>query len=318
MNKLHFSDSYHRPYFMGIAILVIFFYHLWLFADSYDGINITPLYYFFAHGDFGVDVFFFLSTYGLSYSINKNTLKSFYKNRFIRIIPSYMVFLLICILLFLNDNIGQAAMYFFSAITGVASLNFWELQVDWYTPSLIVVYILFPVVNWLCKFINNVSISALAIALFFIVLHTMTFYFNFGVCNNFACRIAIILFGCTYFYIEKKEDTTNVQVLTILATFGLLLFAVNPYRITLAIPGMLVLGGMTKKLPLHSVISFLGKHSFEIYLAQVLATKYFIDWYKGSILIELSMVFIITIVFSTLFIYVSKYSEKKKGRIQRH
>lgn len=35
--KHHFSDKYHRPYFMGLSILLIFIFHIWLFDRKYNG-----------------------------------------------------------------------------------------------------------------------------------------------------------------------------------------------------------------------------------------------------------------------------------------
>ena len=52
--------------------------------------------------------------------------------------------------------------------------------------------------------------------------------------------------------------------------------------ITLALPAVLYFVGNSVKLPLHRVIALLGTWSFEIYLAQVVTTKYFILWYKGG------------------------------------
>ena len=74
------SISNYRSFLMGISIIMIMFFHnLWV----RDVIWLMPLNFF---GDFGVDVFLFLSGFGIVYSLRKNNLKTFFKNRFVRII----------------------------------------------------------------------------------------------------------------------------------------------------------------------------------------------------------------------------------------
>ena len=135
----HFSDKYHRPYFMGLAIIFVFLYHIWSFTANYDGVDIRIVKNLFGYGQFGVDIFFFLSTYGLSYSINRNSLKTFYSNRLRRIIPVYLFFLIICVGLFITTDIFKFCLYILASISGVASI-YGDLCVEWYTPSLLMVY----------------------------------------------------------------------------------------------------------------------------------------------------------------------------------
>ncbi len=307
-NRLHFSDAYHRPYFMGVSIIVIFLMHIWSFTKSGDNIDLNFISNFFMHGDFGVDVFFFLSTYGLSYSINKNSLRKFYFNRFVRIAPVYIVFLIICISAFLFTDFKNAMLYILSSFSGYACLKDCSYQVEWYTPSLILVYVLFPLINQLSKKLAGLNVFVLSLTI--IILHLFLYYVNIGVCNMLAYRIPIIIFGCVCYYLEQKDDNSNIQVLAILALFGVFLFAGNTYRVTLALPAVLYLASMTNKLPFYSCISLIGKWSFEVYLAQVIATKYFIPHYQGSLISELIYVFLITILLSVIFSLVTHYSKR--------
>ncbi len=313
-NKHHFSDAYHRPYFMGVSIIAIFLYHIWSFTKSGDNIELNFISNFFLHGEFGVDIFFFLSTYGLSYSVNKNSLKQFYFNRFVRIAPVYVVFLIVCISAFLFADLKTALLYILSSLSGYASLKDCSYQVEWYTPSLILVYVLFPLVNQLSKRLAELNVFVLSLII--IILHTFLYYVNIGVCNMLAYRIPIIIFGCVYYYLEQKNVNSNIQVLAILALFGALMFAGNTYRVTLALPAVLYLAGMTDKLPFYSCISRLGEWSFEVYLAQVIATKYFIPHYQGSLISELIYVFLITICLSVIFSLVTHYSKIALQKIE--
>lgn len=303
MDKTHFSDSYHRPYFMGLGIILVFIYHLYVFTSGYEKIDISILKNLFANGYFGVDLFFFLSTYGLSYSYEKYTIKDFYYRRFKRIFPTYIVFLLVCVLLFKSTNLIEIGKYVACSITGFASLKSATYQVEWYTPSLLLVYLAFPLMYMVSEKISKLNVVCLPLLV--MAFHMVTNHFDFGFTWMFACRLPILFLGGIYFHLEKKKDKdTNIMVL-MLCAFGMFLSSGNCNRITLAIPAFLILGGAINKLPVHGIISLLGKHSFEIYLAQVVSTKYFMKYFEGNIVIQFIYVVLITIGLTILFSFVS-------------
>lgn len=70
---------------MGIAMIMVVLYHLFC-VD-----NANPLWMIFYPGFMGVDIFIFLSGYGLCFSINKNSISSFLKRRYSRILPVYVL-----------------------------------------------------------------------------------------------------------------------------------------------------------------------------------------------------------------------------------
>ena len=307
--QLHFSDKYHRPYLMGISIILVFLFHLGLFIRRYDGVELHLLNNFFGKGHFGVDVFLFLSAYGLSYSINKNSLKKFYQNRLARIMPTYIVFLVLCISLFFNDSWSVALRYFFSAVTGLSCITIGGFPlIEWYVPSLIFVYAFFPVINWLSKKIVNYKAGSLSIylSICIIALHTILYHSYIGIYQNLSHRIPIILLGSLCFQFDTKKDNRKIPLIAILALFGIFLFHGNYDRVTLAIPAVLYVVGKVQKLPLHNIISIIGKYSLEIYLAQVITTKYFMLVYKGDIGHKLVCCVILTILLSFVFAYVSR------------
>lgn len=297
----HFSDQYHRPYLMGFSIVIIFIFHIWSFALIYDNFNIPIMGNIFECGYFGVDIFFFLSTYGLTCSINKNPIKLFYKNRFSRIIPIYFVYTLLSLPIFFIDwNAGTRYFFYNSSIT--------VPNVEWYTPSLLLIYILFPIINKISKLLARCNFSI--ISLFIIVSYTV--FFNISLPNaNLWHRVPIIFLGCIMYYLEKKNDNNAICVLAILALFGTCFVTHSCIdRITLAIPAALYIVGKANTLPFYRFISFLGKWSFEIYLAQVIATKYFMKIYNGNIVLEIIYVVLITIVLGIFFSLISHYYKR--------
>lgn len=75
--------SKNRTYLMGIAMILVVIYHA--FSCVYNPIGVLNI------GYVGVDIFLFLSGFGLASSFEKNKISNFYKNRFTRIYPIYFI-----------------------------------------------------------------------------------------------------------------------------------------------------------------------------------------------------------------------------------
>ena len=76
-------------------------------------------------GNMGVDVFLFLSAIGLSYSVEKNKISTFYKNRFSRLIIPFFVLSLPFYIwkdFFANQISAITPLVF---LTDITSLSFW-------------------------------------------------------------------------------------------------------------------------------------------------------------------------------------------------
>lgn len=81
------SISKYRTQLMGFAMLWIMIYHI--------GIDVTFLNPITRSGYLGVDIFIFLSAYGLYHGFKKySSIKIFYKKRILRILPTYYLVLL--------------------------------------------------------------------------------------------------------------------------------------------------------------------------------------------------------------------------------
>jgi len=83
-----------RTILLGIATLLVTFFHMYS-LDFYELINIrfvaNILTFVKSIGNVGVDIFLFLSGIGLYFSYKKNNLKQFYMNRFVRILPEFIL-----------------------------------------------------------------------------------------------------------------------------------------------------------------------------------------------------------------------------------
>lgn len=94
-----------RSMMMGIAILMVILYHT-VCSNLPMGLLTIPATY----GLIGVDIFLFLSVYGLCYSLQNKNLREFYGRRFMRILPASVI--LVFIILIINlIHVGGCARY---------------------------------------------------------------------------------------------------------------------------------------------------------------------------------------------------------------
>lgn len=129
---------------MGIAILCIILFHQRFFSNDFS--------FFFRHyGFLGVDVFLFVSGFGIYYSLKKGqelneSVNSFYARRLMRILPTCIIG-------------GMAFLYFWMngapKLHHTGSLNFYSAFVGldvWYIRSLLIFYAISPLLFRLLKY----------------------------------------------------------------------------------------------------------------------------------------------------------------------
>lgn len=128
------SDA--RSFTMGVAIIAVMLFHLSL--DSTLNLDI------FKHvGNWGVDMFLFVSGFGICHSlsactpsISKDSILRFYFRRLVRILPSVMCFAVFRLAWGDIDSFSQAVIY------GLG-LNYWYIR------YIYVLYLLSPLFVWL-------------------------------------------------------------------------------------------------------------------------------------------------------------------------
>jgi peptidoglycan/LPS O-acetylase OafA/YrhL len=135
--------SKYRTELMGIAILWIVFYHLQI--DLGESLYLAPLHIIQTLGYGGVDLFFFLSGFGVTAGwLSKNyNIAEFYKKRLIRIIPTYWLWMLLYgflqLALFQNFKIRG----FIADFLGIGFLSGKSYN-SWFIPAIVVCYLIFP------------------------------------------------------------------------------------------------------------------------------------------------------------------------------
>ncbi len=134
---------------MGIAILIVvyghyFYYHSGL--TSYQHLNITMWYTIGS-----VDIFIFLSGFGIWHSLSKNDDPlQFMGRRLGRLLPSYLPFILVyCGFFFLTDQMNK-----WQVLGNLTTFGWWTqmgMQFNWYIPTQIAMYLFSPLFYHIIK-----------------------------------------------------------------------------------------------------------------------------------------------------------------------
>lgn len=289
INELNLLSKF-RSEIMGIAILWVFIFHIYPYESNFKYDILKIISYF---GYAGVDIFLFVSGFGLYYGYSKYVTKQdFYRKRFIRIIPTYLIFILLTLVLS-NDYRIKTFLSLFCNIgwylprSGLPYYN-------WYMSIIMLIYIAFP---FYMKLFNRnplrttIYISALALITTFLLA-------LFGSTNTAisTTRIPIFAIGTYFGYLLKNEHSINIRSRYIILVAGLImiltiLLIIKPWPylsdlksviiwdygfywipFIIIIPGLLlsvvtVLDFISKRVPYFNVsFKFLGTISLEIYL----------------------------------------------------
>lgn len=134
--------SRYKGALMGIAILIVVYGHLFYYHSGlkdYTELNITEWY---TVGS--VDIFLFLSGFGIYHSLKKNADPlRFMQRRLERLLPSYLPFILVyCLLMLWADQMNK-----WQAVGNLTTFGWWAQiggQFNWYIPTLVGLYLLSP------------------------------------------------------------------------------------------------------------------------------------------------------------------------------
>lgn len=283
--------SYYRADLMGIAISWVMFLHG---SEMFPDIHIPIITQLANRGNLGVDIFLFLSGFGLWFSMNHNEdIKCFYKNRIIRVVVPYLLLSLpFWIIISTIDHSSS-----FDFIMNYLGISFWTKGVTlmWYIPYIVLLYALYPIIHLIEKkwgglsyvWLIGVSISLVFfLSLVFRIIYdnveiaiTRTHGFLLGslaarAYNNkksdsilfiaLTCTFFISFILCAVFYPKNAElgkmlyRFGGIGICVILIVFLCILFTKIRYG---------------KK----SLLSRLGKYTLDIYAASVF-TRYFFEF----------------------------------------
>lgn len=304
-----------RAYLMGIAIIWIFFFHFYCW---FNGTKPWWLY-FLSEGQTGVDIFLFLSAYGLEASLSKNNWISFYLNRIKRIIPVYFLFLFTLFGLFYNHvPFKSVFIQCFGQLTGYSLFQAPEFfstsfEFDWFTPALIVLYIFFPFISNGLNHLSKQKIKWEILTLLLLVIISLFDLRSIQLPIKYLIyRLPIFMLG-TLTYIHLKNEKIN-RLLILYAVFFICGAFSNQHWFIMSssIPIFLAVYAMIQgKRPFLESISKLGRHSYEIYLAHIFPVTNFLKLIVfENIYIHILVTIAWTIIIATLYSIFQAYSSK--------
>lgn len=296
--------SKRRTEWMGIAILMVVLYHLQC------RLPFSPYTNIFKYWFFGVDIFMFLSGYGLCYSYEKNTIFKFYRNRLFRIFPLYFVqFILIQIIYLGNSHVFSVI----DLIGEITTLSFWGLgsgYTNWYVAAILFLYLLFPIFY---RIVKKYELRVVFFAYFFSMLY-LRLTDDTWEHDCLVARIPVYICGIYYFFI-KNNIKKILGVLAVCLVFWNISFCydISVFYISACFCPMLIYifnwyldyictsDKITK-----NILGTIGKYSYEIYLADYFV-EVFIKWYYTRFYTYTNAIYVIPIyiVASVVFAYLS-------------
>lgn len=257
-----------RFYFMGLAMLFVIFYHS---QSVLYNIENKFLHFIVGRGFVGVDVFFFFSALGCSYSYEKNSLRKFYTNRVKRILPLFLLFAIYRICMYAVFG-GEITLFkLFSAFT---TLSFYigGIVVDWYLSALIVFYLLFPLLFFIIDKFKFFGILIPCVIVFLI----LDFYNIQWAHDAFISRVPVFLLGIYYYRYKFTRHFLFLLLLYLICAFFVspdlslfLKYAFLSPIVIIAIASFYVI--ISKIKLIYSFIILCGKNSLEIYLAHIIS-----------------------------------------------
>ena len=328
MNNLAILSKY-RAQIMGIAIIWIMLYHY-----NFNTNLFLNSFIIFGYG--GVDIFIFLSGYGLYYSSLKSLkIGAFYKKRAERILPIYLFSILLW-----GGLKGESLKTVFLEMTTLGFiLPFLQIPTfDWYIPAIIILYLIFPFyIKCFQKNARLATIILFTIGIILSLIYSVLLLRDYSLNNTFillTSRIPIFSLGVLTGKLSQTDMHVSSNALYFLAIVGLLLvgilylFVPFNYMWNLALfwyPFILITPGLCLFLAtlfsksfgwLKRTLSFLGGISLELYLVHF-NLKYYLTDLQFKLGISQNVALMILFVFSIILAYamskIISYNNGKKS-----
>lgn len=320
--KLSLNDT---QVLKGIALLLLLCHHCWYTGEGFDDIVVYGQPVFKQIGIFGklcVSLFVFLSGYGLTVGAIKNNgvgkIMQFYRKRYLKLMVNYWFVWLLFVPLgvFVFDRTFPAVYgenYVFKALADFLGLHsviigssYGYNATWWFYSCIILLYVLYPLI-WKCRnYWFLLILFALLIPVFGKFLRNGG---SFRYLLPFVC-------GISYAYVKIPLGNVNIVGKSFLVVIFILLcvyrfFVSNaiPWETVIILWGVYLYKNLSEIKVFASFLSFLGKHSFNIFLFHTFIYGYYfhdyIYWSSNPIVI-VSTLLVVCIIISIIIEFLKK------------
>ena len=249
-----YDFSRYRTQLMGISMIFIMLFHTELFLS----------------GNIGVEFFLLISAIGLFFSLKKNDqIKSFYKKRFIRILPTYLI-VAIPFFLYINSDSFSIEDYLLD-LSGLCIFK--SRKTYWFIGQILVCYMLAPFYFKLLKY--KYSIIAPFI--------TLVVCYMLGMCFHdleiMLSRFAIFFLGfhiAELVFYKKQIRSALILPIGLFAIIAIIAMSYVPLYVGskrvlfffLTVPALMLFIIVLNKCPqsIHKALIFIGGLTLEIYM----------------------------------------------------
>lgn len=330
------SISKSRSFLMGIAII-------WVYMLHSPKTGIFFLDFISSLGWSGVDIFIFLSSVGLCFSLNKNSSTiSFFKRRFVRIIPTWVavligVHIIGAIVVSIKPelpfhyphSLSQLICWYTGIgywISGFVSGQKYEYFYEWYIPTLLLFYSFAP---YLFKQRNKTLVALFILS---VILTELISYYQILYYLHFTYqRIPIFILGFIvyrYSSFTEMNSKENYLLMKVIIAFFMaslvLLFLKNGLCLEISktvialfmLPLSLFVLSFIRPL---FFINLIGTVSLELYLVHLYGRpQYFVSLFVNNILISNILAFFLCLLVAyILHILMKSINDLIVGKLLR-
>lgn len=308
-NKIVKYITNYRQALMGVSILAIILYHAYVWIAPQE-LNLLKT---FTYGYTGVDIFMFLSGFGLCYSYSKNSITVFYYRRLKRIFPlTILSGLIVSLFAYRYED----SVTYWDVFCNISTLYYFGLggtYWNWFIPGIFILYTSFPLLFYLSK----------KAGLLFLIITNITIVFIIGVYQIdwrytcLICRLPIYVTGIL-FYLDQRngEELVYLFMINVFSFIISCSFNLSEYFVTATFcPLLLITFYYLKDLTLtNPIFRKMGEYTLEIFLGNSI-TYYVLHVYiryNNNFFFELLVYIISTYSLSIFFIHLNRIIKIRK------
>lgn len=261
-----FYDSLikYRNAIFGVAIIYIIVYHM----------GIVPL---FGRGFIGVDIFLFLSSFGLCFSLGKHSLAEFYIRRLNRVYPLFVFSNILkwTIGRFLGERLN--AWDSFCDISGLTFFGFGGKHMLWFIPSLMILYIITPPLYKIVKRFGQYALYVIIVISFIVMFLCPSMDWHY---SCLVSRLPVFVLGILYFVYNGDLKKLFAPLLAFILFHELsinndLKYLVADFYSPMLLLALCALFSITSPRRL-SHLSWIGSKSLECFIGNGMITQFLI------------------------------------------